>query len=994
MNLNQEQLEAVKHKSGPLLIIAGAGTGKTKVLTERIAYIVKKKWAKPSQILALTFTEKSASEMQERVDMVLPMNAQAPTISTFHSFADQILKQESIYLGMDSGYQLMSTAQSYIFFRKHLYELPLKEFRPLGNPTKFISSILTHFSRLQDEAVTPEQYLEYANGLDEGEEKDQSLELAHTFKVYTDLKVKESKLDFADLISTVVKLFETRKSILKRYHEKYKYILVDEYQDTNYTQNLMVNMLALGGKPEEVSAKVKSSSNITVVGDDDQAIYKFRGAAISNILQFKQVYADSKSVVLTQNYRSNQTILDVAYRLIKNNDPYRLEVTEKIDKRLVAQSAGSEFDVTMLRTSTSAYEAERIVQEINNLVKPDGLQTQVDKKGQSTFDSDSKVYEYKDIAILARANNHLDEVVQTLRYYGIPYKLGGSRSLYARPEIQRYISYLKVLIDYSDEISMFNLLSMSNWNLLPRDVVEIVRKARFLKISTFECIEKLKSEEILLPISNEGREGVFKLLEIITEGHKKVATGVDVGYILFAFFEKSGIKDLYLEDSEGNYQFEVENTKKYLDMVNKYGKENPDSNIYEYMDYVTFSIEVGESPNVDSDAFQDYDAVNILTIHSSKGLEFPVVFITNMVADRFPSRDRQDVIPIPENLVKTIVTGDEESSHIMEERRLAYVAFTRAKEKLYLTGADFYAQAKRKKKLSSFIYEALEDSQIPTQSLVDPNEGILKMEEPREVLDYKKLGLAPRNVFSYTQLHSYEMCPAQYKYEYVLGLPVAPSSSMTFGSTIHNTLKQIYDIHNAYRTGFEGFNQKPDLENALTLFEKNWSSNGYEDKAHEKIRLESGKELLRLFFEKIYSPDDNIGFLEKDFEYAISDFKIKGRIDRIDIIGEIDGKKVVEIIDYKTGKAKDLKEVKKDWQLLIYAMYIEEVLGMKVAKASYIFVEHGIKVSFEIDMNRKMEVLKNIIEIVDKIRKGDFTLPEGHTCVYCKYREICEDAII
>ena len=497
MELNEQQAIAVNHKNGPLLIIAGAGTGKTKVITERIAKIVNEKWAKPNEILALTFTEKAASEMQQRVDALLPLNYEEPWISTFHSFCDKILRQEASYIGLDSNYKLMTPSQSYILFRKNIFKFPLKYFRPLGNPTKFITDILSHFSRLADEQVLPEQYLKWAKKLIETSEsekefKEESLELANTYKEYLDVKVANSKLDFGDLIITTLKLFLEKPNILKKYHNQFKYILVDEYQDTNYTQNVLVNLLALGKEQSKATEDEKKKANITVVGDDDQAIYKFRGAAISNIMQFKQVYSKAKSVVLTTNYRSNQEILDTAYRLIKNNNPYRLEVTEKIDKKLVSTSSPVNDAVRLIVENKSADEAERIAKEVLQLTgKSKEINTEFDEKGQASFDENGGKYKYNDIAILVRANNHAEEIIQNLRHFGIPYKLGNAKSLYQRREIAQLIAFLKTLADYSDEVSLFNILSMEEWELLPREVVEIIKYARKVRITTFEAIERV-----------------------------------------------------------------------------------------------------------------------------------------------------------------------------------------------------------------------------------------------------------------------------------------------------------------------------------------------------------------------------------------------------------------------------------------------------------------------------------------------------------------------
>ena len=338
--LNKEQKQAVEFGDGPLLIIAGAGTGKTTVITERIKHLISSGRAKPQEICALTFTEKASREMEERVDLALPYGVTQMWISTFHSFCDRILRSEGLAIGLDPNFKLMTEAVTIQFFRTHLFEFSLSYFRPLGNPNKFISGMIQHFSRLKDEDVDPIQYMNWVksksqipnprqiknskekNTNEEMEELEKYRELAEAYRTYEELKVKHGVMDYGDLILYTLKLFRTRKNILKNYQEQFKYFLIDEFQDTNFAQNELAMLLA-GEK-----------QNITVVGDDDQAIYRWRGAAISNIIQFRKHFKKAKIVVLTKNYRSTKEILDRSYDLIQNNNPDRLEVVEKIDKKL------------------------------------------------------------------------------------------------------------------------------------------------------------------------------------------------------------------------------------------------------------------------------------------------------------------------------------------------------------------------------------------------------------------------------------------------------------------------------------------------------------------------------------------------------------------------------------------------------------------------------------------------------------------------------------
>ncbi|MBI2251491.1 MAG: UvrD-helicase domain-containing protein, partial [Armatimonadetes bacterium] len=325
--LNESQKEAVKHGNGPLLIIAGAGTGKTTVLTHRIAYLISQKLALPSEILALTFTDKAALEMEERVDILTPYGYNDVLISTFHSFGDRVLRQHALELGLDFNFKVLAKTEQIIFLKEHLFELPLEIYRPLGNPASALKTIVDFISRLKDEDITPAEFLNYSDELLKNSKSEISLdlalrykELANLYDFYQRLTAKYGFLDFGDQVNLTLKLFRTFPSILKKYQKQFKFILIDEFQDTNFAQYQLVKLLSW------------DHQNITVVGDDDQSIYKFRGAAISNILNFALDFSNVYKVVLNLNYRSGQNILEGAYRLILHNNPERLEVKQNIDK--------------------------------------------------------------------------------------------------------------------------------------------------------------------------------------------------------------------------------------------------------------------------------------------------------------------------------------------------------------------------------------------------------------------------------------------------------------------------------------------------------------------------------------------------------------------------------------------------------------------------------------------------------------------------------------
>src|SRR5712691_11369029 len=330
--LNDRQREAATHDAGPLLIVAGAGTGKTTVITRRIAHLIAQRKARPGEILALTFTDKAAAEMEERVDQLVPYGYADVDIATFHSFGDRLLREYSLELGLTPDFRVLSRAEQVIFFRDRLFEFPLERYRPLGDPTRHLQALI---SRCKDEDIAPDEYRAAAERLreaaaaapDDAELADlavQQFELAATYTKYQEVMAREGAIDFGDQIVHALRLLRSRPHVLAAYQRRYKHILVDEFQDTNHAQFELVKLLAA------------RHDNLCVVADDDQAIYRWRGAAISNVLGFLERYPSARQIVLTDNYRSHQSILDAAYRLIVHNNPDRLEVKSGIDKHLVA----------------------------------------------------------------------------------------------------------------------------------------------------------------------------------------------------------------------------------------------------------------------------------------------------------------------------------------------------------------------------------------------------------------------------------------------------------------------------------------------------------------------------------------------------------------------------------------------------------------------------------------------------------------------------------
>jgi len=1010
--LNKQQREAVEHDKGPLLIIAGAGTGKTRVITERIIRLLEKELATPKEILALTFTQKAAQEMEERVDVSMPYGYEEIWISTFHSFCDKLLKQEAIYIGLDPAYTLMSQAQEYIFFRSMLFDLPIKRFRPKGNPTKFIGEILRHFSRLGDEDVSPKEYKKYVKnveGVGKDEKKDYE-ELAKLYDSYQKKKIKQSKFGFSDLVPLTLKLFREKPEVLKKYKQQFKYILVDEFQDTNYAQNELVKLLA--GK----------NGNITVVGDDDQAIYKFRGAAISNILDFKKTFPKAKKVVLAENYRSNQKILDLSYKLIKKNNPYRLEVIEKIDKKLISSNPkftsfnkqngdidesqigmpfAPDFDaIRRIHAENEIEEAECILQEIKKIVS----------EGSSR-------YKYSDIAIFVRAHNHSDQIVQTLRYYGIPFTFPGPKGLYNRPEIKDMVAFLKAVADYDDDISMYKILTSPSSKLDVREFMDLQKLARKRKMSLFKLLELLSEKTVGVSkarkiveyefgeevnfksvrdrlLSKSAQEWIDGLLEVFGKAFEYVKQRKSAGEVLYIYAMDSGYIDHLISNESVQNEWKIQNISKFFEILKRFEKETEDSSVYQFLDYLDYSLEIGENPNTEVWDIEDINAVNILTVHGAKGLEFPIVFMINLVSERFPTRNRAEVLPIPDDLIKeTLPEGDE---HVPEERRLFYVGMTRAEDLLYLTSADYYGDGIRKKKQSVLLDDLglVIDKNDDKYEKKDIPLGVYRggIDEDTEIPDDIRKSFI-RNLeknLSYSHVSAFEKCPYQFYFKYILQIPGAESQARSFGMTVHNTLKEFYERLRSVKQGFSTLSKIPTYNDLLEIYKRKWQSAGYESSQQEKDRFESGKNALKVFYDKFFDKSQEPILLEHRFRVPMGDFWLKGTIDRVDKT-----KSGLEIIDYKTGRIpKDPKHVEKDLQLPTYVLAMERLQGKKVDKVSLLYVEGGEKISTKVSKGSKEESTKEISRCLAEIKKMKFPPKPGPLCKFCDYKNVCNYANI
>jgi DNA helicase-2/ATP-dependent DNA helicase PcrA len=947
--LNAPQAAAVTHGTGPLLIIAGAGTGKTTVITRRIAYLIASRAARPSEILALTFTDKAAAEMEERVDTLVPYGYADVQIATFHAFGDRLIKENALELGLTPDFRVLTRAEQIIFLRDHLFEFPLKHYRPLGDPTRHLHAILTQFSRLKDEDVGPDEYLTHteellaAAGDDEARlAAEQHLELARTYAQYQTLMARLGQIDFGDQIVEALRLFRTRPHILRRYQERYRYILVDEFQDTNYAQFELVKLLAARHR------------NVAVVGDDDQAIFRFRGASMSNILDFDRTYPDARQVVLQENRRSPQAVLDAAYRLIQHNNPDRLEVAQKIDKRLISTVGVGEaprhlpFDTV----STESDQVAELIREEHERGRP-----------------------YRDFAVLVRANNDADHYLRALNMRGIPWTFSGNAGLYGRPEVRLLIAFLRSVVYTDDSVSLHYLASSDVYQVPIVDLTNCATYATRKNRHLFDVLHDVPAE---LAVSDEGRLAIARLVADLSR-YMELGREHPTGEVLYQFLVDSGLMTRYAK-APAELEQEVQNVSKFFTRVKDAARVLKYDNVREFVSHLDALMDAGDDPAV-AEADTETPAVHVLTVHKAKGLEWPIVFMVDCVQNRFPSTRRSDPLEMPPGLIKDLLpTGD---FHEQEERRLFYVGMTRAKERLYLTSAEDMG-GKRKWKVSQFVLEALDlpkDAARPFRA--QAIEGLRRQAPLPEIAG---LGLAPIPddeplAVSHRQVDDYQTCPLKYQFIHILRIPLRQHHAVVYGNALHNAVE--------FYLRRRAAGNYTSLEDFLRAFDNAWRNEGFLTRDHEEQRKRAGIAALTRFYHEEEASGEKPTDVEREFGFTLGLDRVRGRFDRVDETP--DG---LVIVDYKSSDVTDQKKAdqraRESLQLKIYALAQFEMTGRLPARVELRFLESGLvgrHKPTELDLAKAREA---IADAARGIRHREFeATPEYQACRYCPYNQIC-----
>jgi DNA helicase-2/ATP-dependent DNA helicase PcrA len=1013
--LNAEQLRAVTHDAGPLLVVAGAGTGKTQVITRRIAWLVATRRARPAEILGLTFTDKAADEMQVRVDQLVPYGYADTGISTFHAFGDRLIREFAFELGLPGSPRVLGRAESVIFLREHLFELELDRYRPLGDPTRFLAALVGFFSRCKDEDISPEALARHAQDLQvraealaaapgvdmealvaAREEAARQQELAGAFARYQALLAENGFIDFGDQVALALRLLRSSTSVRREVASRFRYILVDEFQDTNPAQSELVALLADGHR------------NLMVVGDDDQSIYRFRGAAVSNILQFRDRYPGCRTVVLRRNYRSLGPILDASRRLIRFNDPDRLEVRAGISKRLQPErKSAAPAPVRLESFATIGQEADWLAADIRRRVAAGSRP--------------------RDHAILVRANADADPILRSLSAAGIPWRFSGTSGLYARPEVRLLLSFLRLVADPGSSVDLYALAASSIYDLGGEDLAALSAAARRRRWPLRDLLIDVRAQPSLVRVSTAGRAIVERLLDDLA-AYEEQARVRPAGEVLLAFLRGSGMLARLVAAGPAGEE-PLANIARFFEIVRAQSPLLADDRAAFLAPHLGTLVEAGDDPAT-ADLDPDADAVAVLTVHKAKGLEFPVVFLPGLAEGRFPLGARRDPLPLPLELVReTLPEGD---FHLQEERRLFYVAMTRARDELVVSFAQDGVSG-RARRVSPFVLEALDRPRAadvaPPGGRTTPLDRLpLATPEPEvgeAVTNGRTRGAERPLLLSYSAIDAYLTCPERYRLGHVIGVPVAPHHAMTYGAALH---KAVQEFHRRQARS----DVMPEAE-LLETFERSWSNEGFLSAAHEAARLEAGRDALRRFRVAQLQPDAVVpAYVERDFDFSLDGDRIRGRWDRVDVVptgdaepfaggrrpsGKPDeapyapradvvhptlqllGREQVTITDYKSGDIRDVTQARQrardSLQLQIYAMAWEALTGRLPDAVQLHFLDSGVTGRTEVDPRRVDRARGRIAVAAAGIRRGAFEPTPGPTaCGWCPFRQICSASVV
>ena len=965
IELNEAQRRAVAHGDGPLLVIAGAGTGKTRVITERIRSLFERDSSLLGEnVLALTYTIKAAGEMLRRIKKACGERADGITVNTFHGFCEAILKEGA------PQRKPIAPVDHWILLRRNMRRLQLEKYRRLAEPGQFLNDFQQFFSRCQDELVSSQEFQKYADSLvskleadrrqiDEEtykerlEEVQKQQEIARAYRASEELLREKNVVALNGLIVEAVKLLENDAALRVRMQKRFRHILVDEFQDTNIAQLRLLELLTAWPR------------NIVAVGDNDQAIYRFRGASFGSFKLFLERFAGWKEgqdsaefrVLLKENYRSTPNILRVATQVIAQN-----ETSADFPNKVLEPSKPEGESVRIAELASAEEEALWVAGQIER----------GHKAGKR----------WADFAVLYRQHAHRDLLVEELARRKIPFVIS-RLSILEHPLVRDVLAYLRLIARPYDDVSCARVLAAPAWGLEPRELVRLAERARKERKAIHDVLQMPQAE---LPF--DGRHALLsELVEHLGEQRK----------LMWRRTAREILSDL-IEWLQIVARASAQD-RKYVRRLTEFAKEweakSETRKLPEFLEYLDYFQQANETIALDDEA--PGDAVQLMTVHGAKGLEFPQVFVLRVNNKAFPASERMPLFTFPVELMKEeLPQGD---FHTQEERRLFYVALTRAEEKLTLT-----TLTEKRGKVPTFIEDILMEHRVKRRDVLQiapkvlapvEEKGATAPEGPQRLLFAAE---GPAKIFSRiaewaesyhpavpepltlspSAVMGYRACPQQFLFEKLWSIEGEAKATWTFGRVIHATIRRaMAELKKGRKLPFEEVQR---------IYETEWSEIGYEDTYQQEEYKKDGLEQLKSFYEALVEAQPEILEQEKTFELDLeNNVVVKGRIDQINSLGRKD----VEIVDYKTGKAKKDWEANKDLQLSIYAIAAKEIFELNPVRLVFHYLQDNKRQASTRSPKQLEEAQRIVQETAAEIRAGEFAAKPGFQCRSCAYRPIC-----
>ena len=945
-----------------MLVVAGAGTGKTSVLIHRIARLVQQGYAKPEKLVALTYTVASAKEMTDRVRALLGKPIQC---ATFHDYCNGLLKLAGKNFGV------LDEKDLWIYLRKRIHELHLEHYVRAANVGQFLNDLLSFLSRCHDELVTPEKYAAYVARLERGEStiprvaksKDQlsdaeviarCQEIARVFAT-TERWLREENLGtFGHMITRAHELLTADKNLLATERARTRFILVDEFQDANFAQ---IEILA---------ALAGTEANVFAVGDPDQAIYRFRGASSAAFQLFRRHFPQTKLVVLGKNRRSTTPILQCAFAIVDKNPPvFAARERDPLAYCRTPLQSAREEDARTEGQTLPTFPVEAIAFAAKDAEAPDVVRIIEETKRHSRC-------KWKDFGVLYRSHIHRDNVVQQLAEHEIPLSIE-NMDVSDTPEVRDLFACVASVVDLGSDASLFRVAA------LPQFAVDPVQLRAALRAIARESKEK---DGVVIPLSSvlDGVAGGQAVLQSVRQGrdevnHKQAKTRAALDLIGRQFQ-----LDLDSPILQAALKFAAEWEKKETTKTKELG---------EWIEYLGYFREAGGViPMASKD---DEDAVRLMTAHGAKGLEFAHVFILRATSGSFPTGYRETLVEFPRELrdSDSAAAGDDKTLNEQEERRLFYVAMTRARDSLHIYGKQGIGRDKTPAGLMRELIGnpglgrclrarpalASQPELIEIAAAADP--AYPQGSRLPAWLDLPPMeGLGAR--LSASAVESYETCPLQFKFEREWKLSREVQAAMQYGATMHRVLRTYYD---SVRLGRVKTNDE-----VLQLFRDDLATTGIQDDYQRGLYLKKGLQQLQDFLAGIRSaPAPEVLHTEEWFDVQIAGAKVAGRIDRIDRAP--DGS--VSIVDYKTGKARSQEDADESLQLSIYAMAAHEKWGYRVGALVFQNLEGNVPVFSKRAEFQLEEARQRVAAVARGIAEGNFDPKLDYHCNFCAFRGLC-----